>query len=218
MSFPYRAVIFDMDGTIIDNMRFHAEAWVTVARKYGTELSAEQFEREFAGKKNEELVPLISKVPLSAEDVQRIAEEKEQLYRSAYAPHLAPLPGFEALLVTLRAGGSKLLVATAAPRANRDFVFDGLALHDAFDAVVGAEDAARGKPHPDIFLRAAELAGVPPSECLVFEDAVNGVLAARAAGMEVVAVLTTAPAKSLIEAGARWTIQDYRALPRELFP
>jgi beta-phosphoglucomutase len=218
MSFPYRAVIFDMDGTMLDNMPFHAQAWITVARKLGTELSVPRFEREFAGKKNEELIPLLSPVPLSAEEVQRIADEKEQLYRSAYAPHLAPLAGFEALLLTLRSWGIKLLVATAAPRANRDFVFDGLALHDAFDAVVGAEDAARGKPHPDIFLRAAELAGVPASECLVFEDAVNGVLAARAAGMDVVAVLTTTPAELLTQAGARWTISDYRALPGELFP
>jgi beta-phosphoglucomutase len=214
----YRAVIFDMDGTILDNMRFHAEAWVTVARKLGSALTAEQFERQFAGKKNEELVPLLSERELSDEEIARVAEEKEQLYRAAYAPHLVPLAGFRELVQALRAKGIKLLVATAAPRANRDFVFDGLALHESFDGVVGAEDAARGKPHPDIFLRAAELAGVPPAQCLVFEDAVNGVLAARAAGMEVVAVLTTTPAELLTAAGARWTIPDYRALPSELFP
>jgi beta-phosphoglucomutase len=218
MSRPtYRAVIFDMDGTIIDNMRYHGLAWLTVAQKLGSSLTLESFEREFAGKKNEELVPLLSPTPLSDEQVAHIAEEKELLYRASYAPHLAPLPGFTELTVQLRAAGIKLLVATAAPRANRDFIFDGLALHDVFDAVVGAEDVTRGKPHPDIFLRAAELAGVPPSECLVFEDAVNGVLAARAAGMDVVAVLTTTPADVLAAAGARWTVDDYRSVPGELF-
>ncbi|MET0285102.1 MAG: beta-phosphoglucomutase family hydrolase [Polyangiales bacterium] len=216
-STKYRAAIFDMDGTIIDNMRYHGIAWLTVAQKLGASLTLESFERDFAGKKNEELVPLLSKTPLSDDEVARIAEEKEQLYRASYAPHLALLPGFTELVTKLRGQGIKLLVATAAPRANRDFIFDGLALHDVFDAVVGAEDAARGKPHPDIFLRAAELAGVPASECLVFEDAVNGVLAARAAGMDVVAVLTTTPAEVLAAAGARWTIEDYRTVPSELF-
>ncbi|HEX5661459.1 MAG TPA: HAD family phosphatase [Polyangiales bacterium] len=213
----YRAVIFDMDGTIVDNMRFHSEAWATVARKLGSTLTPEQFERDFAGKKNEELVPLLSAQPLSAEEVARVSEEKELLYRAAYGPHLAPLAGFRELVASLRAQGMKLLVATAAPRANRDFVFEGLGLHSVFEGVVGAEDAARGKPFPDIFLRASELAGVPPGECLVFEDAVNGVLAARAAGMDVVAVLTTTPAELLAAAGARWTVTDYRTIPAEVF-
>jgi beta-phosphoglucomutase len=217
MPAAHRAVIFDMDGTLVDNMRFHAEAWLTVAQKLGSTLTVESFEREYAGKKNEELIPLLSEAPLSEAEIARIAEEKEQLYRAAYAPHMAPLAGFSELVAALRVQGIKLLVATAAPRPNRDFTFEGLKLHDVFDAVVGAEDVTRGKPSPDIFLRAAELAGEPPSACLVVEDAINGVRAGRAAGMDVVAVLTTTPAELLRAAGARWTIPDYRSFPRELF-
>ncbi len=218
MSFAYRAVIFDMDGTIIDNMRHHADAWITVARKLGSPLTYEQFERDFAGKKNEELVPTLTRDVLTAQDIDRIAEEKEVLYRASYKPHMAPLPGFRDFIVRLKALGVPRLVATAAPRPNRDFIFDGLALHEDFDWVVGAEDVTRGKPFPDIFLRAAALAGLPPEQCLVFEDAVNGVRAGRAAGMDVVAVLTTTPAEVLKQAGARWAIDDYRTLPPELFP
>ncbi|HEY6877268.1 MAG TPA: beta-phosphoglucomutase family hydrolase [Polyangiales bacterium] len=218
MPLHHRAFIFDMDGTIVDNMRYHAEAWLVMAQKLGSELTLEAFEREFAGKKNEEIIPLLSPRPLSAEEIARIAEEKEQLYRDAYGPHMSLLPGFAALIDALREQGVRRLLATAAPRDNREFLFDGLGLHGFFDAVVGAEDVARGKPHPDIFLRAAALARVEPAECLVFEDAINGVLAGRAAGMDVAAVLTTCSQEALERAGARWTFADYRTLPSELRP
>jgi beta-phosphoglucomutase family hydrolase len=217
MSSAHRAVIFDMDGTIVDNMRYHAEAWLKVAQKLGAQLTIERFEREFAGKKNEEIIPLLSGRTLTDAEVQAIAAEKEALYRAAYAPHIAPLAGFAELLAKLIQRGIPRVLATAAPRENREFIFDGLGLHASFDAVVGAEDVARGKPHPDIFLRAAQRVDVSPSECLVFEDALNGVAAGRAAGMDVVALLTTAPAELLKRAGAQWTIADYRALPPELF-
>lgn len=212
----YRAAIFDMDGTIVDNMRFHSEVWLELAAQLGTPVTSEQFEREFAGKKNEEILPLLSKRPLSVEESARIAADKEALYRKAYAPHLAPLAGLTDLLSLLREHGVPCAVATAAPLENRDFILDGLSLREQFSAVVGAESVTHGKPHPDIFLHAAQALNTPPADCLVFEDAINGVLAARAAGMDVVGVLTTTPANILREAGARWTIDDFRDLPGEL--
>lgn len=211
-----RAAVFDMDGTLVDNMAFHAQAWREMARRLGAEFSAETYERHYAGRKNEELLPLLLGRPLSRDESARLAGEKEAKYRELYRPHMAPLPGLLALLERLEEAGVRRAVATAAPAENRALVLDGLGLAGAFEHVIGAEHAARGKPAPDIYLAAARALELPPSECLAFEDAVNGVRSARAAGMAVVAVLTTSPTEALREAGAEWILRDYSELPADL--
>jgi beta-phosphoglucomutase len=213
------AVLFDMDGTLVDNMRFHVQAWVALARSLGLDAAAapeERFEREFAGKRNEEILSALLGRPMDPEEMTRLAEQKEAHYRALYGPHLMPLRGALELLARLRQVGRGLAVATAAPAANRDFVLDGLALRPFFSRVVGAEDVKRGKPSPDIFLATARALGVEPSGCVVFEDAVNGILAARAAGMFAVGVTTLVPEQTLREAGAHWVIPDFASLPEEL--
>lgn len=210
---PLAAAIFDMDGTLVDNMRFHVQAWVSLSRALGLDTPEERFEREFAGKRNEEILPALLGRPVPPEELVRLAERKESHYRELYAPHLTPVPGARELLGRLHGAGVGLAVASAAPRANRTFVLEGLALRPLFSHVIGAEDVTRGKPSPDIFLAAARALGVEPSACVVFEDAVNGILAARAAGMFAVGVSTLTPAEALREAGAQWVIGDFSALP-----
>jgi beta-phosphoglucomutase len=214
---PPSAVLFDMDGTLVDNMRFHVQAWVSMASALGISGQPEErFEREFAGKRNEEILPVLLGRPLSAEEATRLAEQKEAHYRQLYAPHLVALRGAPELLSRLHRLGRRLAVATAAPAANRDFVLDGLALRPFFSRVIGAEDVTRGKPAPDIFLASARALGVEPSTCVVFEDAINGILAARAAGMFAVGVTTLIPEQTLREAGAHWVIRDFASLPEDL--
>ncbi len=210
------AAIFDMDGTLVDNMRFHVEAWVAVSRELGIDVPGERFEREFNGKRNEEIFPALLGRPVAPEELARLSERKESHYRELYAPHLAPLRGARELLSRLRGAGLGLAVASAAPRANRTFVLDGLGLRPLFSHVVGAEDVTRGKPAPDIFLAAARALGVEPSACVVFEDAMNGIRAARAAGMLAVGVTTLTPDAVLREAGAHWLIEDFASLPESL--
>ncbi|WNG50459.1 HAD family phosphatase [Archangium minus] len=212
---PLSAAIFDMDGTLVDNMRFHVQAWVAFSRSLGLESSAERFEREFNGRRNAEIIPALLGRPVSAEELVQLEERKESHYRELYAPHLRLLRGGHEFLTRLRGAGLKLAVASAAPHANRAFVLDGLALRPFFSQVVGAEDVKRGKPAPDAFLAAAKALGVDPSACVVFEDAVNGILAARAAGMFAVGVTTLIPAEVLREAGAHWVIPDFASLPAE---
>jgi beta-phosphoglucomutase family hydrolase len=209
------AAVFDMDGTLVDNMRFHAEAWVAISRRLGVEASAERFEREFAGKKNEEIFPLLLGRRVPPEELERLAEEKESHYRALYGPHVALHTGAEGFLRRLRGAGVKLAVATAAPKRNRELVLDGLGIRGWFGRVVGAEEVTRGKPAPDIFLAAARALGVEPEACVAFEDAVNGVRSARAAGMLTVGLTTTTPAEMLRDAGAHWTAPDFEALPAE---
>ena len=216
MSPRYRATIFDMDGTLVDNMEHHARAWFEVARSRGVSLTRAQFERELAGKKNEEIVPLLLGREAPADEVATIAATKEARYRALYAPDLRPIAGLPELLRGLRAAGVRLAVATAAPRENRAFVLGGLGLDDVFEQVIGAEQARRGKPFPDLYLLAAQALGEAPEHCLVFEDALHGVVAGRAAGMDVAGITTLLSAQELREAGAQYTLDDFGRLPVSL--
>lgn len=212
--FPHpRAAIFDMDGTLVDNMRFHVQAWGVMSRSLGLDTPLERFEREFAGYRNEELLTALLGRPVPPDELARLEERKEAHYRELYTPHLEAIPGTRELLQRLRGAGVGLAVASSAPLANRAFVLDGLQLRPFFSHVVGAEDVRRGKPAPDIFLAAAHALGVEPSHCVVFEDAINGIRAARAAGMIAVGVTTLTPAEALREAGAHWLVPDFASLP-----
>ncbi|WP_342381118.1 HAD family phosphatase [Myxococcus stipitatus] len=213
---PLRAAIFDMDGTLVDNMGFHNQAWVALARKLGLSLTADDFQTRFAGKKNEEILPELLERALDPEELQRLADEKENHYRTLYRPHLRLHHGAEAFIARLHAAHIPLAIATAAPQGNRELVIDGLGLRPVFHRIVGAEEVSRGKPFPDIFLAAAKGLGVEPSQCLAFEDAILGVNSARDAGMTVVGITTTTSAEQLRQAGARWTAPDFSALPPEL--
>ena len=186
-----RAVLFDLDGTLVDNMSIHTDAWVEVAAKHGHPTSRDRFIREWAGKKNEELIPLMLGREATPAELTQIANEKETLYRARAVTELIEVPGTTKLLERLKRAGRKLAVATAAPEGNRKLVLEGrLNLGRFFDAVVGPEGAPRGKPAPDIFLACATQLNVNPTDCVVFEDAPSGITAAKRAGMRCIAVQT----------------------------
>jgi len=211
-----RAVLFDLDGTMVDNMQYHVDAWIEMGRKLGRELTREYIQREFSGRKNEELFPLVVGRPLGDSEVRRLSEEKEARYRELFAPHVRLLDGLEAFLDLLAARGIAVGIATAAPVKNRNFVLERSGLSAHISVVVGAEQVERGKPAPDLFLTAARQLGCEPSATLVFEDAVLGVQAGRAAGMSVCGVTTGEPSEVLLAAGAEYTIRDFTELPEPL--
>jgi beta-phosphoglucomutase family hydrolase len=194
-----RAFIFDMDGTIVDNMAFHTRSWVAFFERRGHEIDADDFFRATAGRQGHEIMRSYLGGELSKEDTVLLDAEKEALYRELYAPHLETVAGFEQFIETAQEQDVRLAVATAAPPANIVFTLDGLDLRRHFDAVVGAADVARGKPNPDVFLLAAERCGAAPEHCIVFEDAPLGVEAARRAGMRAVVLTTTLPAEAFAE-------------------
>ncbi|WP_312550594.1 HAD family phosphatase [Massilia sp.] len=196
MTMAKQAFVFDMDGTIVDNMAFHTDSWIAFFARRGRAIDADEFFRATAGRQGGEIIRSYLGEHLTDEEVAALNHEKESVYRELYAPHLKPVAGFEALLDQAQQHGVKLAVGTAAPPANVAFTLDGLDLRRHFDAIVGATDVARGKPHPDVFLKAAELCGVAPEHCIVFEDAPLGVEAARRAGMRCVVLTTTLPASS----------------------
>jgi beta-phosphoglucomutase family hydrolase len=191
-----RAFIFDMDGTLVDNMAYHMQSWLAFFARRGHDLEPEAFFRATAGRQGHEIMAAYLGDHLSKEESAMLDQEKEALYRELYAPHLAPVAGLEQFMASARSAGVKLAVATAAPNDNIAFTLDGLDLRKQFDAIAGAADVARGKPNPDVFLLAAERSGVQPSHSIVFEDAPLGVEAARRAGMRAVVLTTTLPAEA----------------------
>lgn len=186
---PARALIFDMDGTIVDNMRFHDDAWESWFRSYALPFERATFSARTAGMAVSEIIRPHFPGADDAE-LNRLGEEKETAYRGQYRPHVAPTSGLLPLLARAATHGIPMAVATAAPPPNIELILDTLGIREMFSTVVSPSQGFRGKPHPDMFLAAAERMGVAPADCIVFEDAPNGVEAARRAGMRAVAVLT----------------------------
>ena len=185
-----RALIFDLDGTLVDNMQFHADAWAEWHGRHGLAFDRPDFFRHTTGRANAEIFAQLCPHATAAE-LDVFAEEKEAIYRELYAPHRRPHIGLAALLEAAKRDGLPLAVATSAPQINIDFTLNGIGLASRFAAVVNPRDGIRAKPHPDLFLEAARQLEVAPNDCLVFEDAPLGVEAARRAGMRCVAITTT---------------------------
>jgi beta-phosphoglucomutase len=184
-----RAFIFDLNGTMIDDMDFHIRAWHAILTSLGAELSVEQVKLECYGK-NEELLERIFPGRFSAEEMQTMILHKEQAYQLAFAPHLQLIAGLDSFLQQAHAYSIKMGIGSAALPMNINYVLDGLDIRHYFSAIVSAVDVAISKPHPETFLSCAKQLGVEPENCIVFEDSPKGVLAAKMAGMQCV-VLTT---------------------------
>lgn len=187
----YAAFVFDLDGTLTDNMPFHVESFQVFAARHGLPPLTEADRAKLDGKTNSEIMPVLFGRELSRPEIRGFADEKETLYRELSRGRLQPLPGLLTLLDALDAAGIPAAVATSAPEVNVDHALGEMALRPRFKAVARSEEAGRGKPWPDVFLLAALRAGVDPARCLAFEDAPMGVRAARAAGMRVVGITTT---------------------------
>jgi beta-phosphoglucomutase family hydrolase len=186
-----RGFIFDLDGTLVSNMELHAEAFARFTERHGLPPMTLEMRARLDGKRNSDIFPIIFAQALSSEDIRRLEDEKEGLYRQLSRGRLSPLTGVDRLLAALEARGLPAAVATSAPAANVRHTLHELGLATRLPHVVRSDQVPRGKPHPDVFLAAAELIGVAPAECLAFEDAPAGIRAARAAGMSCVAVTTT---------------------------
>ncbi len=186
------AVIFDMDGTLVDNMDFHRQTWLIWAKREGLNKSDDEILRNVNGTIGEIVARLFPDVQ-DANELFALGERKEALYREIYAPHLKLLPGLAAWLHWLQSQNVPMVVATAGDRKNLAFTIDGLAIRDYFGAFVTGEDVRKGKPHPEVFLLAAEKLNLAPKKCLVFEDSPAGTEAARRAEMPCVVVNADAP-------------------------
>lgn len=185
----YNAFLFDLNGTMIDDMSYHIRAWHRIANDLGADISLERTRHECYGR-NHDFLERVFPGRFSDAEKDRLSYDKEKGYQAEFRPHLQLIEGLDAFLHAARDCGLGIAIGTGAIRFNVDFVLDELFLHPLIDAVVCAEDVTDSKPHPETFLKCAAALSVPPAHCLVFEDTPKGVEAALNAGMDCVVITT----------------------------
>ena len=193
------AVLWDLDGVIADTGPYHCRAWQDVFHKRGVNFTEEDFKRHF-GQRNDTIIRSTLGGSVSPEEFDTIAAEKEENYRRRVAGNIKPLPGAAELIRALREHGVKMAIASSAPMENIQLIIRGLGIDDCFQAIVWGREVAEGKPSPEVFMLAARKLGVEPRDCIVIEDAVAGVAAAKSAAMKCLAVTNSHSRNSLQEA------------------
>lgn len=207
-----KAVIFDMDGTMVDNMMVHHRAWQSKLSSLGLPLTLAEVKEQVHGI-NEEIIERLFGERFDEEERRRISAEKEAEYRRIFGHQLEPVEGLDQLIDTLHRHRIPMAVGTAAPPENVDFVLDNLHIRRHFDVVLHAHDVREGKPHPEIYLKAAERLDARPEECLVFEDSPTGAETARRAGCPTVIITTTHEADEFAQfPNVRKCLPDFRSI------
>lgn len=186
----HKAVIFDLDGVLVDSGEFHKQSWYDLARIEGFSMTDEFFYSTF-GMQNYQIIPQMLGTDVAPGEVERLSVLKEQRFRELVAGKLTLLDGVPELIEKLKSSGFLLAVGSSAPWVNLDFMLRQAKIDNCFDDLVCGDEITHSKPAPDTFLKAAEKLSVSPDRCVVVEDAVQGIDAAIAAGMANVAVTTT---------------------------
>lgn len=208
-----KGVIFDMDGVLVNNMAVHFEAFAAMAERYN--LTAEQGAdfTHLNGRGNDDIIKALFPAELvAARGVESLAAEKEALYREIYAPTIRPTAGLRELLAELKEGGIRCAVGSSGPKENVAFVLEKCEIEPYFEVRISGDMVTRCKPDPEIFLTAAAKLGLRPEECLVFEDAISGVMAAKAAGMRVIALTSTHTREQLSAHSPERIVEDFTSL------
>ncbi len=211
------ALIFDMDGTMVDSMPWHAKSWVAFCRKHGIQMEADEILARTTGRTGVECMNLVFGRVLGDAEVQALVHEKEQIYRDMFAAEFSEVAGFTAFAKAAAARGLKVAVGTAGDRHNIEFVMSRLGMDPLPLAIVGGDEGFPGKPTPAIFLEAARRIGVAPERCIVFEDAPFGIEAARRGGMRAVAVCSTHTPEELAGPHVIAAVRNYQELAHSQF-
>jgi beta-phosphoglucomutase len=197
------AVLWDVDGTLVDTAQLHFDAWVRLSEELGKPFTRDHFAATF-GRRNPEIISYLYGDHFTPAEIDELGERKENYYRAEAIKGVSLLPGVRKLLEGFASAGVQQAIGSSAPRGNLELIIETTQSREFFAAIVGMEDTSRGKPDPQVFLRGAEKLGISPSNCLVFEDAIAGVQAAKAGGMKCIGVgfVGHHPAEKLLAAGA----------------
>lgn len=200
-------VIFDMDGVIMDNNKYHEKAWKLFCEHHRIELSDEELHSYVFGRIAKDTLDFIFKKNHSKEEIDTYVEEKEQTYRKDYVTNIKMLNGLDHFLEELKRFNVPMAVATSAPPENIEFVFKYLKIRDYFKFILCASDITKGKPDPEIYIKAIKELNLYPGDCVVFEDSLSGIKAALDAETQVIGVTTTHEAKEMKD--VRLVIDDF---------
>ncbi|MBN2349022.1 MAG: HAD family phosphatase [Bacteroidales bacterium] len=193
------AVVFDMDGVIVDNHDFHCEAWLRFCENHNIPQTREDFNQHFGGT-NREVLKLMFGEQISNDRINQLSEEKESIYRTLYSDHIKTVKGLEEFLKTLKLNNIPSAIATSAPIKNVEFVLEQTGLVEYFNTIIHEGLVYKSKPDPEVFLKAAFALHMEPSDCIAIEDSVRGIRSAKSAGMRVIALTTTNTSEKLTEA------------------
>ncbi len=210
MSFVLRGLIFDFDGVIVDSHPVHARAWKKFLESVERTVSEEQLQFLLDGRKRDDILRYFMG-ELDADQIVEYGHRKEQFFRDE-AAHVRTIDGLLGFLEDLKYEQLALAVASSGSRTRVDFLLDRLDLKKLFQVVITGDEVEHGKPHPAVFLTAAQHLGMDPSELMAFEDAVSGVKAARSAGMMCVGIAQPDRAAILVDAGANYVVPDFQSL------
>lgn len=183
----YKAFLFDLNGTMINDMPYHINAWYRILNELGANISMEKTKEECYGKNNE-LLERVFPGKFTEEEKDRISIEKEKQYQKEFRPHLKLIDGLDNLLKAASADRIKMAIGSAAIMFNIDFVLDELQIRHYFDVLVSADDVMNSKPNPETYIKCSDKLGIAVKDCLVFEDAPKGAESARHAGMDCVII------------------------------
>ncbi len=191
------AVLFDMDGVIVDNLPYHVDAWLLFCERKGIPLTRELFYKELNGMNSKDTFEYFYKREMSSEELFSLEEEKEIIYRNFYKDFRQPAEGLITFLERLKSEQIVCALATSAGQGNIDFIVDGLGIRNYFQVIVGGGEVKKGKPDPEIYLKAADKLGVNDADCWVIEDSLQGIRSGQSAGMQVVGMTTSHTSEEL---------------------
>ena len=206
------AVLFDMDGVLVDNTNFHINAWLQFSQRHDHPITKDQYLENINGRVSADAMAYMFGRTVSNDELVEFTEEKEGIYRELYSQHLRPTTGLISFLDALKAENVRLAVGTSAPASNVLFTLDGLSIRSYFNAIVDSGMIRHGKPNPEIYLTAADRVGIDPARCVVFEDALAGIESGLRAGMTVIALATTHTHDELKNSGATLIVDDFTGL------
>jgi beta-phosphoglucomutase len=206
------AVVFDMDGVLIDSGAHHRAAWRALLEELGEEPAHPEHWRLTIGRPSEEAVPLLLGRPISEYEVRRLARRKRDLYVDLARGGIVTVPGVSRFVADLARRKIPRAVGTSASGFDVDRLLAGVGLRRYFDVIVTADDVTYGKPDPEVYLLAAARMRVTPERCVVFEDSLVGVEAARSAGMRAIGITTAHTGEELVQAGAERAVADFEEI------
>lgn len=200
MNITAKAFLFDLNGTIIDDMHYHTTAWQNILNnELGANFTRDEVKAQMYGKNEEVLTRFFGKDYFTMERMNQLSFEKERRYQQDYLPKLSLIAGLKEFLESAKTAGIKMAIGSAAIPFNIDFVLNNLDLRDYFPIVVSADDVTTSKPHPETFLLGAAALGIVAKDCIVFEDAPKGVESALNAGMQTFVLTTTHPKEDFVQ-------------------